>query len=373
MKKEPKDRTSRPPRILLAGGGTGGHVYPAIAIADALRILVPDAAIAFAGTKEKLEWKAVPKAGYPIHPITIQGFHRKNLVRNLSFPTKLLKGLIQSWTLIGAFDPDIVVGTGGYVSGPVLYAAHMRKRPVVIQEQNAYPGVTNRILSKYAHTVHVAFKAAITHFGEATCIISGNPTRDSLKVLNPEDAREHFSIPESGQVLLVFGGSLGSAAINAQMERMLSDLLNIPSLYVIWQTGSIYYENLVQRIDDHPRLRLLQYIDRMDFAYAASDLVLARSGAITCSELAVTGTPSILIPSPNVAEDHQTKNALSMEEAGASVRISEEEMSEKVLAQVKILLEDSSRRESMRAAAHSLSRPDAAQHIATSILQLLDN
>lgn len=361
---------SKSPRILFAGGGTGGHVYPAIAIADAIRRLVPEAAIAFAGTKDRLEWTAVPKAGYAIHPITIQGFHRGQMSRNLSFPFKLAKGLMQSWSLVGAFDPDVVVGTGGYVAGPVLYAGHLRKRPIVVQEQNAFPGVTNKLLGKYAHTVHLAFPDAKKYFNADRCVLSGNPTRQMLQHGTKQQGLQHFEIPDGSRVLLMFGGSLGSAALNAAMEKGITQLLQDESLYVIWQTGSGYFDKLDQRIEKHPRLRLLKYIDRMDLAYAVADLVLGRAGAITCSELMVTGAPAVLVPSPNVAEDHQTKNAQSMEEAGAALLLPERDLQNDWVQVVVDLLQDDARRGKMVAAAKSLARPEAADTIAKSILEI---
>lgn len=365
---------TRAPRILIAGGGTGGHVYPAIAIADALRALSPNCAIAFGGTREKIEWTAVPKAGYPIHPITVQGFHRGSIARNIPFPFKLAAGLFQSWRLVGDFDPDIVVGTGGFVSGPVLYAAHKRRRPIVIQEQNAFPGVTNKLLSRYAHTIHVAFDEAIAHLQtNDNYVVSGNPTRAILHSSDTKKARAHFDLPENGQVLLVFGGSLGSAAINNIIEALLSDLLAEPKLHVIWQTGSIYYEDIAGRISEHPRLRLLKYIDHMEHAYGAADLAVVRAGAITCSELAITGTPSILIPSPNVAEDHQTNNAKSMEKAGAALMISEKTMYDTLLNAVLNTLQDTNGLQRMKEATHAIARPNAAADIAASILNLLEN
>ena len=364
--------TTRPPRILIAGGGTGGHVYPAIAIADALKEQHHEIAIAFAGTQNKLEWTAVPKAGYPIHPITVQGFHRRSMRRNIAFPFKLMKGLLQSWQLVGNFDPDIVIGTGGYVSGPVLFAAHRRKRPVVIQEQNAFPGITNKLLSKYAHTIHVAFKAAIKYLGEDKCVISGNPTREALQHVSISEARSYFEIPEDGTTLLVFGGSLGSAAINATMETLIEKLLASTPLHVIWQTGSLYYDDIASRVKTHDRLRLLKYIDRMDYAYAVSNLAVGRAGAITCSELTVTRTPSILIPSPNVAEDHQTQNALSMEEAGAAILVPEKEMKDRLYETIIKTIDDKEHLARMSEAANKLARPEAAREIAASILKILN-
>ena len=365
--------TTRVPRILIAGGGTGGHVYPAIAIADAIRSQSPDSAIAFAGTQQKIEWTAVPKAGYPIHPITVQGFHRGSIKRNIPFPFKLMTGLAQSWRLVGDFDPDIVVGTGGFVSGPVLYAAHKRKRPIVIQEQNAFPGITNKLLSRYARTIHVAFKEAMPHLGNRNCILSGNPTRAILQEPVRDRALTYFGIPNDAQVLLVFGGSLGSAAINKIMEAMISNLLAKDNLYVIWQTGSMYYDDIAKRISTHPRLKLLKYIDHMEYAYAVADLAVVRSGAITCSELTITGTPSILIPSPNVAEDHQTNNAKSLASEGAALLVTEKSMYDTLLDTILKALKDPEGLQAMREAAKKLARPNAARDIAASILGIVNS
>lgn len=362
---------TRAPRILLAGGGTGGHVYPAIAIANAIRALEPEAAIAFAGTQDHLEWEAVPKAGYAIHPITISGFHRKQPLRNLSFPFKLTKGLAQSWALVGDFDADVAVGTGGYVSGPVLMAASWRKRPVVVQEQNAYAGVTNRLLAKRAAQIHIAFPEAKQWFPEEKCRLSGNPTRAVLLEADHAAARAAFEVPEGASLLLVFGGSLGSLALNTAMEKHSATLLADEKIYVIWQTGKLYYERLHARVEAHPRLRLLQYIDRMDLAYAAADLVLCRAGAITCSELLVTGTPAILVPSPNVAEDHQTKNAQSMAHAGAALLAPEAEIDAALIEKVPALLRDNPRRTAMAAAARAAAHPAAADRIARDVLRLV--
>lgn len=361
----------RAPRIIVAGGGTGGHVYPAIAIADAIRMLAPEAAMAFAGTQDHLEWDAVPKAGYAIHPITVSGFHRKQPWRNVGFPFKLTKGLAQSWQLVGDFDADVAVGTGGYVAGPVLMAASWRRRPVVVQEQNAYAGITNRLLARRAAQIHIAFPEAKQAFPPEKCRLSGNPTRAALRRADRTAAREAFETPGDASLLLVFGGSLGSLALNTAMEAHLAALLADENVFVVWQTGARYYERLRARVPEHPRLRLRRYIDRMDLAYAAADVALCRAGAITCSELMVTGTPAILVPSPNVAEDHQTQNARSMAAAGAAVLIPEPDLHEAFTEKILALLKDRQGRMQMRHAARTLARPDAAERIARDVLRLV--
>lgn len=354
----------------MAGGGTGGHVYPAIAIADAIRALEPDAAIEFAGTQDHIEWEAVPKAGYAIHPITVTGFYRELSMRTLKFPFKLFKGFRQSWSLVDDFDADIAVGTGGYVSGPVLYAASLRGRPIVVQEQNAYAGVTNRMLAKRATQIHLAFPEAKQAFPADKCHLSGNPTRKILQDVDRVAARAFFELPDGASMLFVFGGSLGSQAINEAMQQHLDTLLADENTYVLWQTGARYFERLNDIVPKHRRLRLRKYIDRMDYAYAASDLVLCRSGAIACSELMVTGTPSVLVPSPNVAEDHQTKNALSMVNAGAATLLPEKELHDGLATTALDLLADADRRVAMAAAATKMAKPTAAEDIARAVLRL---
>lgn len=360
----------QPPRILMAGGGTGGHVYPAIAIADAIRRLEPRAAIEFAGTRDRMEWEAVPRAGYAIHPITVSGFQRSLTTRNLSFPFKLVKGLMQSWNLVRGFDPQVVVGTGGYVSGPVLLAASLQGRPIVIQEQNAFAGATNRILAKRAARIHIAFPEVEHDLPGEKCVLSGNPTREELQHVDRAEARAYYEVPEGAEMVLVFGGSLGSEALNKAVQNHLDELLRNENVYLVWQTGSRYYDAVRAAVRDHPRLRLLKYIDRMDFAYAAADLALCRSGAITCSELMVTGTPSILVPSPNVTADHQTRNAKSMENAGAAILLPETYLNEEIVPQVRALMSDPEKRRQMAEAARRRARPNAAEEIALDVLRL---
>jgi len=347
-------------------------VYPAIAIADAIQARRPEARVVFAGTEDRLEATAVPKAGYALHPITISGFQRQPSLEMLRFPVQLARGLAQSWRLVGAIQPDVAVGTGGYVSGPVLLAAWLRGCPLVIQEQNAYAGVTNRLLSLIATRIHLAFPEARDWVPADRAVVSGNPTRTSLQTTGVAEARDTLGIGSDALVLLVFGGSLGSEALNDAMERHLDALLDDPRVHVIWQSGSRYYDDVHHRVDDHPRLRLMEYIDRMDVAYAAADLVLCRAGAITCSELMVTGTPAVLVPSPNVVADHQTKNARAMERAGAARLLSEANLPTRLPDVVLEILDDAEKRRRMSDAARSLARPDAADEIAADVLTLAD-
>ncbi len=357
------------PRILFAAGGTGGHVYPAIAIADEIRRLNSLSSVIFAGTRDHMEWEAVPKAGYEIAPITVAGFQRRQIVRNLGTPFKAMRGFVQSLSLVKSFDADVAVGTGGYVAGPVLAAAAMLGRRVLIQEQNAYPGVTNRFAGRWADEIHLAFPEAKSYFSEERCRLTGNPIRSELHGADRLEGRRFFEIPPDAQLVFVFGGSLGSLAFN----RVLTDIARqlVPAnRYLIWQTGDRYYDRVCAAIGEHDRIRLHRYIDRMDLAYAASDLVVARSGAITCSELMVTGTPALLIPSPNVAEDHQTGNAESLVAAGAAEMLKEADMAYSLAQRVDDLLADPAALQSMGDSAARIARPDAASQIARAVLRL---
>jgi UDP-N-acetylglucosamine--N-acetylmuramyl-(pentapeptide) pyrophosphoryl-undecaprenol N-acetylglucosamine transferase len=356
----------------MAGGGTGGHVYPAIAIADAITARRPEARVVFAGTEDRLEARAVPAAGYALHPITAQGVQRRLSAKNLMVPIRMLQGLLQSWRLVGAIAPDVAVGTGGYVAGPVLLAAWLRGCPLLIQEQNAYAGVTNRLLARLAERIHLAFPEAEDWVPAERAVVSGNPTRRSLREVDPGEARSALQLPADGRVVLVMGGSLGSAALNEAVETHLAALLEEEDVHVVWQTGTRYHEALDDRVDDHPRLRLVEYIDRMDRAYAAADLVVCRAGALTCSELLVTGTPAVLVPSPNVVADHQTKNARSMERGGAARLLPEPELLDRFVEVVRALLDDSDARSEMAEAAREMARPEAADRIARDVLTLAD-
>ncbi len=357
----------------MVGGGTGGHVYPAIAIADAVQALRPEARIVFAGTQDRLEARAVPEAGYALHPITAQGFQRWASASNLLLPIRVMQGLMQSWRLVGAIKPDVAVGTGGYVAGPVLLAAWLRGRPLLVQEQNAYAGLTNRVLSRLASRIHLAFPEAREWVPSERAVVSGNPTRRALREANRRDARAAFGLPEGGRVLLVMGGSLGSAAINGAVEHNLEALLAEEDMHVVWQTGERYYDAVVDEVEGHPHLRIVEYIDRMDAAYAAADLVVCRAGALTCSELMVTGTPAVLVPSPNVTADHQTKNARSLERAGAAVLLPEPKLDARLDEVVVDLLGDPETLNQMAEAARERARPDAAETIARDVLTLADH
>lgn len=362
-----------PIRVLLAAGGTGGHVYPAIAIADAVKSLSSESDVLFVGTRDRMEWQTVPDAGYDIKSVWISGFHRRLTPQNLLFPVKLAVSLIQSFSILKRFKPDVVVACGGFAAGPVGWVAAKLGFPIAIQEQNSYPGVTNRLLAKHASKIFTAFKAAEQYLPNEKIELTGNPVRSSLSISDKKEALENYGFSSEKPVLLILGGSGGALAINEAIKTQLDALLNDYGLQVIWQTGKKYYDDLSNAIDldKYPYLRLMGYIDDMPAAYAAATLVLTRAGASTCSELMTIGKPSVLVPSPNVAGDHQTKNASAMVDEGASLLIPENELESALRDQIPNLLEDDERLNKMSEAALKLAKPDASVTIAEQLFKLV--
>ncbi len=360
------------PKILIAAGGTGGHVYPAIAIANALKAENSATEILFVGTKNHMEWKAVPKAGYEIMNVWISGFHRKFTLKNLLFPIKLLTALTQSLKIISSFKPHIVVSCGGYVAGPIGWVAGKKGIPVVIQEQNGLPGITNRLLAKFASKIFTAFKEAENFLPADKITVSGNPTRNTLTTVEKVVGLKAFNFDETKPVIMIMGGSGGAKSINEAVKKNLDRLHNKAGLQIIWQCGSRYYGALSTEIYEakYPNLRLTEFIDNMPEAYAAADLVISRAGASSCSEFMLTGIPSVLIPSPNVAGDHQTENARSMTDAGASELLKDEDAINALPELVEKLITDQERLKKMNQAALGLAKPNAAKEIAQEILEL---
>lgn len=362
-----------PVRILLAAGGTGGHVYPAIAIADAIKEKHPDAEILFAGTRDRMEWTAVPKSGYEISSVWISGFHRRLTPQNLLFPVKLLVSIAQSYKIIKKFKPDAVVACGGFASGPIGWTAAKTGVPLVLQEQNSFPGVTNRMLAKYASRIFTAFDDASEYLPKEKIMIAGNPVRANLAGMDKKEALEQFGFDENHPTLFVMGGSGGAKSVNDAMVQNLAYLHNELGLQIIWQCGVRYLNELKQTIntDALPNLRLLDYIDNMAAAYAASDLVISRAGAGACSELMLTGKPAVLVPSPHVAGDHQAKNAEAMVADGAAVLLKDEDVQTSLHQVVNALIFDEKELNKMAEKALALAKPDAAAMIADEVLHIV--
>lgn len=360
------------PKILIAAGGTGGHVYPAIAIADALKAENSATEVLFVGTRNHMEWKAVPRAGYEIVNVWISGFHRRLTLKNILFPVKLITALTQSLRIISSFKPHVVVSCGGYVAGPVGWVAGKRGIPIVIQEQNGFPGVTNRLLAKFASRIFTAFKEAEKFLPADKITVTGNPTRNTLTAVAKSVGLQAYGFDKSKPVLMIMGGSGGAKSINEAVKENLDALHNQAGLQIIWQCGSRYYDALTAEIDEakYPNLRLTEFIDNMPEAYAAADLVISRAGASSCSEFMLTGMPSVLIPSPNVAGDHQTENAKAMAGAGASELLKDEDAVNELPELVNKLVSDQEKLKEMNLAALSLAKPNAAKEIAQEILEL---
>ncbi len=361
-------------RIVIAAGGTGGHVFPAIAIADALREVRPNTQITFVGTKDKIEWHAVPNAGYPIRNIWISGFHRRLTWQNLLFPIKLLVSIIQSVRIINDTKPQLFVSCGGYVAGPAGWIAEKRGIPTVIQEQNSFPGVTNRMLAKKAEVIYTAFTQADKWLPHGKTKLVGNPTRKTLTAVNRSDAYSRFGLDPSRKTLLVLGGSGGAKSINDAMVANLDTLHNELGIQIIWQAGTKYIAALREQIPaaTYPNLTMTDFIYDMPAAYAASDLVVSRAGASSCAELMLTGKPCVLVPSPHVAGDHQTMNARAMAESGAAVVLADTDAKYALATIVKDLMEDSSTLAQMAESIRALAAPNAALDIANDIFNRLD-
>ncbi len=361
-------------RVLIAAGGTGGHVYPAIAIADALKELQANITIRFVGTKDRMEAEAVPKAGYDFVSIWISGFHRRMTTKNLLFPVRLIVSLVQSMRIISSFKPHVTICCGGYVTGPVGWAAAKQNIPLFLQEQNSYPGVTNRMLAKHAKIIFTAFKEADQYLPSEKTLLAGNPTRKSLTEVDSTAAYSHFEFQKSKRTLLVLGGSGGAKTINEAIEKNLKTLHDDLGLQIIWQCGKSYFDGIDAKLqtETYENLRLFDYLHSMPEAYEVADLVISRAGALSCSELALTGKPSILIPSPNVAGDHQTKNAQSMADGGAAEILKDDEAVERLPELVKTFIFDNQKLKKMREAALNLSRPYAAEEIAKTILESIN-
>lgn len=315
-------------RVILSGGGTGGHIYPAIAIADEIKRRHPDAEILFVGAKDRMEMEKVPQAGYKIEGLWITGIQRSLSLKNLAFPIKLMSSLAKSRKIIKRFKPDIVIGTGGFASGPLLRVAISKGIPTLIQEQNSLPGITNKILAKYADKICAAYEKVKEYFPAERTIITGNPVRQDLLQVNQlrEEALEHFQLSKDKKTVLVIGGSLGARRINKLIQTFLNRFKQ-EDVQLIWQSGKLYYDEYKKY--DSETIRVKEFLNRMDLAYAAADVIISRAGAGSVSELCIVGKPVLFIPSPNVAENHQAKNAMAIMEKHAALMITEEELNER--------------------------------------------
>ena len=363
---------NKPYRFILSGGGTGGHIFPALAIANELKSRYPDADFLFVGARGKMEMQKVPKAGYNIEGLPITGIQRKLSVENLKFPFRLFKSIQKAKKILKSFSPDLVIGTGGYASGPMLLAAQQKKVPTVIQEQNAYPGITNKKLGKKAKRIFVAYDGLETYFPAQQLRNFGNPVRGSLfhENLDQMQAKAFFGLDPVKPLLLSVGGSLGSRTLNNIWKKHASHFQK-ENLQLLWQTGSLEFNSIGEDLHDLEGVAIKEFIYRMDQAYAAADVIVSRAGAIAISELTIAAKPLILVPFPFAAEDHQTKNAQSLSTRGAAVLITDGE-AENTLAQKAIdLLTDRNQQQQMTEQIAKLGKPTATKMIVNDIQTLL--
>ena len=358
------------PRFIISGGGTGGHIYPAVAIANELKTRFPEAEFLFVGAKDKMEMQKVPQAGYEIKGLWISGIQRKLTLDNAMFPFKLLSSMWNSFKIIKSFKPDVVIGTGGFASGAVLKVASMLNIPTVIQEQNSFPGITNKLLAKKANKICVAYENLERFFPKDKMILTGNPVRqDLINDASKSEAIAYFKLDENKKTVLVLGGSLGARRINQLIEKELDFLLS-QNIQVIWQCGKLYL-NDYSKYNEKENVQVVAFIDRMDLVYAAADVVISRSGASSVSELCIVGKPTIFIPSPNVAEDHQTKNAKAISDKNGAILIKESELEMQFETIFSDLISNESKQSELSQNIKKLAKPNATKDIVEEIIKLI--
>ncbi len=357
-------------KFILSGGGTGGHIYPAIAIANELKYRFPDAEFLFVGAKDKMEMQKIPQAGYQIKGLWIAGLQRKISLRNLMFPFKVVDSLWKARKILREFKPDVVIGTGGFASGPLLKMASIMRFPTVIQEQNSFPGITNKLLAKNANVICVAYENLERFFPKHKIVLTGNPVRqDIVDVQNKRnEAIQHYNLDQNKKTLLVLGGSLGARRINQLIEKEL-EKFSAQNVQILWQCGMLYFEDYKKHSSE--TVHVLPYIERMDLVYAAADIIISRAGASSVSELCIVGKPVIFIPSPNVAEDHQTKNAKAIVDKKGALLLKESELNAEFSLVFEALLKDQGKQNQLSENIQQLSMPEATKVIADEIVKLI--
>ena len=371
----------KPKKIILCGGGTGGHIFPMIAIAEEFKKVNSENKILFVGSNDRMEMKIIPKYDFPIYGLWISGIKRSSLIlnilflgipfilKNITLPFKILFSVIKSIYILIKFRPDFVIGFGGYSSGPFLLTSHFLNFKTAIQEQNSYPGLTNKMLSKKVKYIFTAYDKINNFFSTNTVFNFGNPIRN-LKIKSNENAHKYFGLDSSKKTILVLGGSLGAKNINEGVLNNIS-LIRESSYQVIWQTGKFYYKNILSKNIKDKKIIIKDFINRMDLAYSVSDIIISRAGAIAISELCVISKPLILVPSPNVVDDHQTKNAKAISEKGGCVLIKDSDAKNIMLKTAFHLFENKSKMDSMKKSLSKLSSPNATQKIVNKIYEII--
>lgn len=360
-------------RIIISGGGTGGHIFPAVAIANAIKKIEPSTGILFVGAKGKMEMEKVPQAGYIIEGLWISGLQRNNIKANLLFPFKVISSLMQARKIIKRFKPQVAVGVGGYASGPLLYMASKMGIACLIQEQNSFAGLTNKILGKRVQKICVAFDGMENFFPKDKIIKTGNPVReDAVRTEGlRNEALSYFGLKPGNKTLLIVGGSQGALSVNQAIKASIHSLENL-GINIIWQTGKYFFEEAKKTVEGLPsdRVKVYDFINRMNLAYALADLIVSRAGASTVSELCMIGKPAMLVPLPTAAEDHQAMNAMSLVKENAAIMIRDQELNNLLFSEIKSLLSDQERMNQLSANIKKLALPDAASVIAREVLLL---
>lgn len=361
-------------RVVISGGGTGGHIFPAVAIADEIKKRNPSVEILFVGANGKMEMEKVPASGYKIVGLDIVGFQRKFTFSNFLLPFKIVKSLMNARSILKEFKPQVVIGVGGFASGPTLQAATYLNIPTLVQEQNSFPGKTNKILSKKVTKICTAYEGLDKFFPKDKIIETGNPVRFEMVQIDGkrDEAFQFYNLDSSKKTILIIGGSLGARTLNESVIPFISELQN-QNIQLLWQCGSYYYDSLKEQIDkiDMHGINMLKFINRMDLAYALADVVISRAGAISVSELCLIQKPTILVPSPNVAEDHQTKNAMALVSKNAALLVKDSESKSKLIPTVIDLLDNENQQEELKVAISKLGKPNATSTIVDEIEKIV--
>ena len=368
-------------KFIISGGGTGGHIFPAVAIANALKKNIPDCEILFVGAEGRMEMQKVPEAGYAIKGLPIAGLQRSLDLKNLLLPIKVLKSVTMAMKIIADFKPDVAIGVGGYASAPLLFAAKLKGIPYVIQEQNSYAGITNKILGKWAKKICVAYDGMQNFFPKEKIVFTGNPVRANISEskVTKQEALKFFELAENKKTVLAIGGSLGARTINQSIDAGI-EKINAENVQLIWQTGKGYFETAkksIEKIDcispspsERAGVRIFDFIKQMDMAYAAADIIISRAGALSVSELCIVGKPCVLVPSPNVAEDHQTKNAMALVNKNAAVLVKDLEAKKKLISTLLELIIDETHQNQLSQNIKQFAIADADERIVKEIMEL---
>ncbi len=366
-----KSLTDKKYNFIFAGGGTGGHLYPLIAVAEQIKNNLPESEILFVGTAQKIESKVVPALGYNFKSINISGFPRSISLESGKFVFRLMNALLKAIVICIKFKPDVAIGSGAYVSGPIIWAASLVGAKIVLLEQNSYPGITNRMLEKKADKIHISFEDSKKYFRfKEKLFLTGNPLRINVNLSAKEDAVKSLGLSAYKKTIVVLGGSLGARTINYSIEKNINEFKKL-DVQIIWQCGEKYYEDLKKYEDKN--IKVTAFIDNMGLVYSAADLVVARAGATTIAELAYLGVPTIFIPSPNVTDDHQYKNAKSIEDIGGAIVIKDNEAAAGLFDLVKSTIFDADKLNTLKEKIKYFAKPDAAKTIGSDVIEMAKN